>query len=96
MGDRLEVDYEELELAIGQMKSAYEDFYELTQNAFQTEIEYLEGMNSDFVDKLTRVLEIAKGWDIDSIHENIGKHIEEAETIYKEIKAADEALAGKQ
>ena len=96
MGEKLEVDYEELEMAIGQMKSAYEDFYTLTQNAFQTEIGYLDGMNSDFADKLSRVLEIAKGWDIDSIHENIGSHIREAETIYEEIKAADESLAGKQ
>ena len=93
MDEKLKVDYETLETALSQMQTAYKEFSTFSQNTFETEIGYLEEMNSDFVDKLTRVLEISKKWNIDTINENVGKYIQEAETIYQEIKKLDETLA---
>lgn len=93
MDEKLKVDYETLETALSQMQTAYKEFSTFTENTFETEIGYLEEMNSDFVDKLTRVLEISKKWNIDTINENVGKYIQEAETIYQEIKKLDETLA---
>ena len=75
------------------MKNAYTEFSSFSQNGFQTEIEYLDAMNSDFVDRLTRILEIAKNWNIDRLNENIKDYIQEAEKIYQEIKRRDETLA---
>lgn len=93
MGDKLKVDYEELEYAIDEMRAGYEGFQSFSENGFQTELGYLGEMNSDFVDKLTRVLEIAKDWNIDTINENISNYITEAEAIYQQIKERDEELA---
>ncbi len=94
MGGSISVDYEGLELAVKEMRAAYEDYSSFTQDAFQTEINHLEGMNSDFIDKLIRVLEISRKWDAGNIKENILDHVREAERIYEEIRAADEAVSG--
>lgn len=93
MGDKVKVNSEELETIIRLMKNAYTEFSSFSQNGFQTEIEYLDAMNSDFVDRLTRILEIAKNWNIDRLNENINDYIQEAEKIYQEIKRRDETLA---
>lgn len=93
MDEKLKVDYETLETALSQMQTAYKEFSTFSENTFETEIGYLEEMNSDFADKLTRVLEISKKWNIDTINENVSKYIQEAETIYQEIKKLDETLA---
>lgn len=93
MDDKLKVDYEELEYAIEEMRVGYEEFQTFSENGFQTELGYLEEMNSDFVDKLIRVLEIAKDWNIDTLNENISNYIAEAESIYQQIKERDETLA---
>lgn len=93
MGDKVKVNSEELETIISLMKNAYTEFSSFSQNGFQTEIEYLDAMNSDFVDRLTRILEIAKNWNIDRLNENIKDYIQEAEKIYQEIKRRDETLA---
>lgn len=93
MDGQVQIDCEILESAIEQMKTAYSEFMTITENGFRTEIEALDAMNSDFIDKFSRVLEIAKGWNLDSINENIGVYIEEAQRIYEEIRNADETLA---
>lgn len=93
MDGKVSVDYESLEDAVKKMKEAYGEFETITQNGFKCEIEALDAMNSDFIDKFTRVLEIAKDWNLNSINENIGAYIEEAQRIYDEIRNADEALA---
>ncbi len=93
MDGKVSVDYESLEDAVKKMKEAHEEFETITQNGFKCEIEALDAMNSDFIDKFTRVLEIAKDWNLNSINENIGVYIEEAQRIYEEIRNADEALA---
>ena len=56
MSGTLKIDCEVLETAVTQMKSAYDDFSVLTENGFKSEVELLDGMNSDFVDKFARVL----------------------------------------
>lgn len=93
MKDVFAVDYDELETAIEQMRIAYEQFNTFSENVFQTEIECLSAMNSDFVDKLIRVLEIAKNWNIDTLNENILGYIQDAEAAWEDIKKTDEALA---
>lgn len=94
MGETLKVDCEVLESAIEQMNSASEEFSAFTENGFKDEITALDGMNSDFVEKLTRVLEISKKWNLDKLNKNLAHYSKEAKTIYEEIKKADEALAG--
>lgn len=93
MDGKVQIDCETLQYAIEQMKTAYSEFIDITENGFRTEIEALDAMNSDFIDKFSRVLEIAKDWNLDSINENIGVYIEEAQRIYEEIRNADETLA---
>ena len=57
MGKKVEVDYQVLEDAIQEMNDAKDEFHSCVENGFKTELENLDSMNSDFVDKLTRVLE---------------------------------------
>lgn len=94
MDEKIKIDYETLETALSQMNTAYEGFSTFSENAFQTEIRYLDEMNSDYVEKLIRVLEISKKWNIDTINQNISDYIKESETVYQEIKKLDETLAG--
>lgn len=92
MDDKLKVDYEELEEAISRIRRAYKVFSNFSENGFDTEIEYLDEMNSDFVDKLEQVLRIAKKWNVKRINKNIKKYMRKAESIYQEIKEMDENL----
>ena len=71
MSGTLKIDCEVLETAVTQMKSAYDDFSVLTENGFKSEVELLDGMNSDFVDKFARVLEIAEDWNLKKLNKNI-------------------------
>ena len=94
MSGTLKIDCEVLETAVTQMKSAYDDFSVLTENGFKSEVELLDEMNSDFVDKFARVLEIAEDWKLKKLNKNRAHYISEAQVIYEEISKADEALAG--
>ena len=94
MSGLVNIDCEILETAFTQMKSSYDDFSTLAENGFKNEIDTLDGMNSDFVDKLARVLEIAQDWNLKKLNKNIANYIEEAQIIYEEIRKADESLAG--
>ena len=70
MGKKVEVDYQALEDAIQEMNDAKDEFHSCVENGFKTELENLDSMNSDFVDKLTRVLEISKKWNMDTLETN--------------------------
>lgn len=96
MSGTLKVDCAVLESAVGQMNSAHTEFNTMTENGFGNETAFLDGMNSDFVDKLTRVLEITGDKNLSKLNENIMHYVAEAQTIYEEIKKADEALVGEE
>lgn len=53
MDGQVQIDCEILESAIEQMKTAYSEFMTITENGFRTEIEALDAMNSDFIDKFS-------------------------------------------
>ena len=95
MGKKVEVDYQVLEDAIQEMNDAKDEFHSCVENGFKTELENLDSMNSDFVDKLTRVLEISKKWNMDTLETNMEQYIEDADKIKQNIKEMDEKLAEK-
>ena len=95
MGKKVEVDYQVLEDAIQEMNDAKDEFHSWVENGFKTELENLDSMNSDFVDKLTRVLEISKKWNMDTLETNMEQYIEDADKIKQNIKEMDEKLAEK-
>ena len=78
--------------------SAYCKWINLTyvENGFKTELENLDKMNSDFVDTLTRALEISKKWNLETLDKNMEDYIKEADRIREKIKEADETLAGQE
>lgn len=95
MGKKVEVNYQALEDAIQEMNDAKDEFHSCVENGFKTELENLDSMNSDFVDKLTRVLEISKKWNMDTLETNMEQYIEDADKIKQNIKEMDEKLAEK-
>ena len=75
------------------MKAAYEIFVPFSENGFQTERQYLEGMNADFTEKLERTLEIIRGKKLGNLRENLNNYIKAAEDIYIDMIGTDEGLA---
>lgn len=93
MGEIVAVDHQELTDAVNTMNRSFSVFSALVENAFSTELEVLDLMNSDYVDELMKVLTAAKNWKMKSLQKNIGKYIAEADEINKKIKEKDTALA---
>lgn len=94
MSGILNVDCEVLKSAVEQMQSSYTDFSTIAQDGFKNELAALECMNSDFVDKLSRVLEISQGGNLKRLNKKIAHYIDEVQLIYEEIRKTDETLAG--
>lgn len=94
MGGKLKVDCEMLEDAISTMEMSYESLKKFSEDGFKSELEVLEKMNSDFVEKIERVLEILEDYDMKKLDENIVKYIGESQKIYEDIRKADNILAG--
>lgn len=93
MGDtgNLNVNIVEMETAILQMGNSIESFREIGENAFSAELAELEPMNSDFVEKLFRVLEGVKGWNLMILIQNLDTFWADAATILENLKSTDEA-----
>lgn len=87
----LNVDIVEMETAILQMGNSIENFREIGENAFSAELAELEPMNSDFVEKLSRVLECVKGWNLMALIQNLDTFWTDATTILGNLKSTDEA-----
>lgn len=93
MADVLSIHGAELEAAVEQMKTAYTTFCSFTENGFQKEVGYLEGMNADFTEKLSRTLEIVREWKLKNLRDNLNNYIQAAEQIYQEMKGMDDEIA---
>ena len=96
MGKKVKVDHQALADAVQQMNDARGRYHEYVEDGFKTELEDLDKMNSDFVDILTRVLEISKKWNLETLDKNMEDYIKEADRIREKIKEADETLAGQE
>ncbi len=94
MPDTIKINFDDLEDAAQQVRTAYEQFTAISKSGFGAEIDALSGMNSDFVDKLIRVLEIAQDWNAETLNENILGYIQDAEAVCAEMKRVDEEIAG--
>lgn len=90
-GDKLDVDYTELEEALSEMRSAAEDFRDANDSAFQTECTNMEPMNSDFIESFSRILECFPGWCAKDLLGHLDTFCNDAETIMNNLKATDEA-----
>ncbi len=93
MGEIVDIDHQELTDAVSKMNQSFSVFSALVENAFSTELDYLDLMNSDYAEELIKVLTAAKNWKLKSLKKNIGKYIAEAEDINQKIKKADDTLA---
>ena len=90
-GDKLNVDYTELEEALPEMTSAASDFRDMNNSAFQTDREQMEPMNSDFIESFSRILECFPGWSAKNLLDHLDTFCSDAETIMNNLKATDEA-----
>lgn len=75
MGKKVKVDHQALQDAVQQMNDARGIYHEYVEDGFKTELEDLDKMNSDFVDILTRVLEISKKWNLETLDKNMEDYI---------------------
>ncbi|MBP3490152.1 MAG: hypothetical protein J6K53_17445 [Roseburia sp.] len=90
-GDKLDVDYTEVEEALSEMRSAAKDFGDAGSSAFQVDCENMEPMNSDFIGPLSDILKRFPGWYSKDMMEHLEGFCGDAETIMKRLKATDEA-----
>ena len=93
MSEILQIDCKELEKAVSDMDSALKTFENIVCDRFSEEMTSLEEMNSNFTDKMKRILEISQDKALSKLNDNIKHYIQEARKIYEEIKNADEKLA---
>lgn len=93
MSDVLGIYGKELDDAVRQMRQSYGTFSSFSSSCFQSEISSLEGMNSDFTEKLERVLGIVKDWKLGSLSADMGHYIQTAESIFQEMQRVDAGIA---
>lgn len=87
----LSVDKEEMANALTEMKNAIEEFREIGTNAFRTETDMLEPMQSYFAERLMIALECVREWDMEVLIQNLDTFHGDAGTILADLVSTDEA-----
>ena len=96
MGDTasgLKVDYTEMETALKNVQLAITIFNTASTNIFDSDINDLAGMNSDFVKKFSRLLECIQKHDVKDLTHCLSTFYQDAETILENLKTEDERHA---
>lgn len=88
--ENLDVDYLELEEALGEMKSAVEEFRDAGEGAFQADCDCMAVMNSDFVEAFSRILECFSDWNVKDLLHSLDTFCKDAGTIMEDLKAMDQ------
>ena len=92
---KIKVNYDDVNDAVTNMNNAIKTYNSLAENGFDSAISALEGMNSDYVDKLQRVLECLNPKVKEKINEEMTNYTKKTSDTAGAIKDADEGLAGK-
>lgn len=87
----LNVDKEEMKNALAAMQSAIDEFRDIGSNAFCSETDALESMQSFFAERLMITLEYAREWDMDTLIQNLDTFHMDAKTILDDLISTDEA-----
>lgn len=90
----LKVGIYEMENALEEIGAAAEHFKDISDSAFDADLERLDAMNSDFVDKYYRLLECVKKWKVAELLSNMNTFRTDADTILTDIVETDEAHNG--
>ena len=93
MADKIKDNHDDIEDAVKNMTAAINTYNSLAENGFDTAITTLDGMNSDYVDKLQNVLDCLNSKVKEKMSENILSYTEKAAEVDAMIKETDEKLA---
>ena len=94
MANKVKVDHTAISDAVLNISKAIDTYNTLAQTGFDTAISSLDGMNSDYIDKLQQVLDCLNPKIKEEISDTMSAYIEKTEDIAETIKEIDEKLAG--
>ncbi|MBQ6461787.1 tetraspanin family protein [Pseudobutyrivibrio sp.] len=95
MAEKIKVNHTAVETAVSNMNKAIKNYNELTANGFDGAIEELDGMNSDYVDKLQRTLECLNPKVKEKISKSITKYTNRVEKASNTLKSVDQQVGEK-
>lgn len=89
--DNIDIDYERIETEMETMKAAMDAFSLASTDVFTSELATFEPMNSDFVEKYTRIVESLRDHHITNLNNNMSLLYQEASDTLQDFKEKDEA-----
>ena len=95
MAEKIKVNYTEVTNAVASFNKAIETYNTLTEKGFDDAISTLEGMNSDYVDKLQQVLDCLNPKVKEKINTSISDYSQKASTAADAFKTTDEEIGSK-
>ena len=90
MAEKIKVDYTAVETAVTNMNAAIKTYNSLTEKGFDSAIETLDGMNSDYVDLLQRTLKCLNPKVKKKISKSTKKYSNRVEKASNTLKSVDE------
>jgi uncharacterized protein YukE len=95
MAEKIKVNHAAVETAVSNMKKAINTYNSLTENGFDAAITALDGMNSDYVDKLQRTLECLNPKVKEKMSKSITKYTNRVEKASNTLKSVDQQIGEK-
>ena len=93
MAETIKVNYTEVRNAVSNLQSAIDKYNTLTETGFDTAITTLDGMNSDYVDKLQQVLDCLNPKLKEKVNESVSSYIEKTNYAVDTLESTEEKIA---
>jgi len=93
MADQIKVNYTAVADAVKEMNKAIATYNSLAETGFDTAITTLDGMNSDYVDKLQQVLDCLNPKVKEKINNSMDEYTKKASSAADAFKTTDEGLS---
>ncbi len=93
MAERIKVDYDEVNDAVGKINKAIKSYNSLAEQGFDDAISVLDEMNSDYVSKLQQVLDCLNPKVKEKMNSIITTYVSKTSNAVDTMKKVDEAVA---